>query len=151
MASATFLVAGYVLLPLRGGQRWVGLVTGAALIGLAAATAVRRFRRIQASDRPIVEALEGLLLVATLVIVGFAAVYYTIAADTGQFAGLETRIDSLYFTVVTAATVGYGDITPIGQWPRAIVTLQIVVNVIVIGIVVRAFTAVARSRRDELG
>ncbi|MFD9597697.1 potassium channel family protein [Kitasatospora sp. NPDC059973] len=58
----------------------------------------------------------------------FAGTYYVLAASVGEFDGLHTRLDALYFTVVTMATVGYGDITAAGQGPRLVVILQIVYN-----------------------
>ena len=64
----------------------------------------------------------------------FALVDYAIATVApGEFHGLETRTDALYFAVTTLATVGYGDIHPTGQWARGLVAFQQAYNVLVIG------------------
>jgi hypothetical protein len=46
--------------------------------------------------------------------------------DTEQVSGLNTRTDALYFTLVTMATVGFGDIHAEGQFARAMVICLIV-------------------------
>lgn len=48
----------------------------------------------------------------------FATAYQGLAQHPGELDGIATRLDSLYFTMVTLATVGYGDITLAGS-PRA--------------------------------
>ncbi|MFD0348110.1 potassium channel family protein [Kitasatospora aburaviensis] len=58
----------------------------------------------------------------------FAATYYVLGSKPDEFVGLESRLDALYFTIVTMSTVGYGDITPAGQAPRLVVMLQIAYN-----------------------
>ena len=35
-------------------------------------------------------------------------------------------MDALYFTTVTFATVGFGDITPVSQLARGVVTVQMI-------------------------
>jgi hypothetical protein len=51
-------------------------------------------------------------------------------ADPTQIDELDTRVDSLYFTLSTLATVGFGDISADGQLARTIVTVQIVFNLV---------------------
>ncbi|MGW0662124.1 potassium channel family protein [Streptodolium elevatio] len=76
---------------------------------------------------------EGLLLTVVVSMVFFATVYYRLAQDDGQFSGLVTRTDGLYFTLVTTATVGYGDIIPSGQSARVVVMVNIVFNLVFLG------------------
>lgn len=48
----------------------------------------------------------------------------------GQFDGLGTRTDTLHSTVITIATVGYGDIHPTGQISRAVMVNTISFSVV---------------------
>lgn len=68
----------------------------------------------------------GILLMSWASILVFAASYWAMARRHDQFVGLVTRLDALYFTGVTMATVGYGDIHPSGQLARAVVLVQLV-------------------------
>ena len=68
----------------------------------------------------------GILLLSWAAILVFAASYWAMATRHGQFVGLQTRLDALYFTGVTMATVGYGDVHPSGQVARAVVLVQLV-------------------------
>ena len=89
-----------------------------------------------------------MLLVCT--VIAFAAVYYSLEQSSpGEVAGLETRLDSLYMTIVTVTTVGYGDVHPAGQTARALACLQLAFNAVFIGALVRTVGSSLRAR-DEL-
>jgi voltage-gated potassium channel len=73
----------------------------------------------------------------------FALTYYVIQrADPAQFTDLVTRTDSLYYTVITLGTVGYGDVHAVGQVARVVSMIQVAFDLVVIG----ALIAVATSR-----
>jgi voltage-gated potassium channel len=86
-------------------------------------------RRALDPDRRVGERLALLVTLVDIVVVVFAAIYVKLA---GQFVGIETRVDSLYFSVTTLTTVGYGDIAAKGQVARAIVTVQMFFDLIIV-------------------
>ncbi len=45
-----------------------------------------------------------------------------------QFNGLKTWGDSVYFTLITYSTIGYGDITPVTQTARIFVTTMVLIG-----------------------
>ena len=57
--------------------------------------------------------------------------------------------DALYFTFITALTVGFGDITPASGLTRAIAVLVGVVGVILVGMVVAISTRALKLAVDE--
>jgi len=108
--------------------------------------------RIRQAIHPLGEALAVLSLLVSLVIVGFAGSYYSISIYSDGFPAIHTRLDALYFTVVTLGTVGYGDIAPVSQSARALVTFQILVNLSLIATLIRLLGRVAaESRSARLG
>jgi hypothetical protein len=142
-AAIAALVVAYAVLPFRGDRWWLGALIG---LGVLMATIPYTLRRIQAvlvSPRPIVEAAEALAVLLTMIIVGFAALYFAIDRLDGQFDGLATRVDAIYFTVTTLSTVGYGDITASSQGARVAVTFQMVFDVLFIGIAARVLVTAA--------
>lgn len=87
--------------------------------------------------------VRSLLTLLYPVVVLFALTYYVIAhANPAQFDGLVTRTDSLYYTVVTLGTVGYGDVHAAGQLAKWVTMVQVAFDLVVIG----ALIAVASSR-----
>ncbi|MEU9131746.1 ion channel [Kitasatospora sp. NPDC048540] len=60
----------------------------------------------------------------------FSTAYLAMAKDPNEFPGINTKVDALYFTVITMATVGYGDIVPVGQAARVVVMLQILYTLV---------------------
>ncbi|MFF7458508.1 potassium channel family protein [Kitasatospora sp. NPDC008115] len=129
LGSFTLLMTGYFTLPLRtlGDDRpvlsWV--LFGVVLTGLTGLLLARIVDTFRGTGRHPGVWLAFLICLSLTV---FASTYYVLADHPGEFDGLRTRLDSLYFTVVTMATIGYGDITPAGQGPRLVVLLQIAYN-----------------------
>jgi hypothetical protein len=113
------------------------------LLALLAAGVVRQLRRhLDAKDQRV----DGLIVSITVVMAVFAFAYFTLhERDPSQFSGLETRLDALYFTASTAATVGFGDVNAEGQVARALVLVQIVFNAVFIGTAVALLSSRIKS------
>lgn len=150
-AVGVVLVLGgaFMVLPLRGERWWLGACLGAVLLGATIPLAVHRVRKVLGSERPVVEAFEALVQLLAMLVTGFGAVLYALNRDGDQMAGLDTRLDAIYFTVTTLSTVGFGDIHASSQAARAIVTIQILFNLLFVGVAVRVFITAARRRTVE--
>ncbi|MDF2807643.1 MAG: hypothetical protein K0S43_2589, partial [Cellulosimicrobium sp.] len=66
-----------------------------------------------------------------------------------QFVGIENRTDALYFAVVTLGTVGYGDVHPVGEGAKIVAMVQIVLDLVVVGVLVSIATSRARARAER--
>jgi voltage-gated potassium channel Kch len=87
--------------------------------------------------------VRSLITLLYPVVVLFALTYYVIQVHSPQqFDGIVTRTDSLYYTVVTLGTVGYGDVHAVGQLAKVVTIIQVAFDLVVIG----ALIAVASSR-----
>lgn len=151
LISATVVVVAYFVLPLdwlNGARSVVALVVAGIVFTLLAASEVRT---IVAAEFPGLRALEALGVLVPLLLVIFAAAYYVMGVDDPTaFSESMSRLDALYFTVTTFATVGFGDITSVSPQARTVTTVQMVVNLLVIGIGVRVVVgAVTIGRRRE--
>jgi voltage-gated potassium channel len=62
-----------------------------------------------------------------------------------------TRTDTVYFAVTTFASVGYGDIVATSQIGRVLVTVQMLLNLIVLGAVVRILISAVQLARHGAG
>jgi hypothetical protein len=51
--------------------------------------------------------------------------------------------------VTTFATVGFGDITPASQFARGLVTVQMVLDLVVLGAVIRVFVSAVQLARQQ--
>ena len=142
------LLVAYTVLPFRGDWWWVGALLGGALLAGVVPLTIRRVRAVLVSERPIIEAGEALVVLLTMLLVGFSALYYAMDRLDGEFAGIGTRLDAMYFTVTTLATVGYGDITAVGQKARFAVTVQMLFDLAYVGIAARVLLTAARSRAE---
>jgi voltage-gated potassium channel len=127
----------YFLVP--AGADWplplalIGSAAALVAVGAVIHLVLREARRVSAGETSRLEGLH-VILVLEIVLVGFALVYYVMAVHgVQQLPGIETRLDGLYFAVVTTTTVGFGDIVPVGQAARAVVTAHMIVNLAFIG------------------
>lgn len=110
----------------------IGFAVGALAVLTVAAVIFAEVERAEKRLRPI-----HLVLAFELVLVTFSLGYYLLAhSNPDQFIGLNTRLDALYFSMVTMSTVGYGDITAHGQWARVMVTSQLAFNLVFIAALV---------------
>ena len=149
LAVVGALVVAYAVLPFRGDRWWLGAAIGLCLLAGSVPFTVRRVRAVLVSSRPLYEAAEALAVLVTMIIVGFAALYYAVDRLDGQFAGLDTRLDAIYFAVTTLSTVGFGDITATGQGARLAVTFQMAFDLAFLGIAARVLVTAAQRRGDQ--
>jgi hypothetical protein len=137
----------YFTLPLHPDQKHgigavqiVLFVAGLGALGWLAAFQVRRAQR---PGRSAGDQISMLLTLVNVVVAAFATIYYV---NAHQFTGMRTRLDALYFSIVTLGTVGYGDITPVSQAARAVVMVQVVFDLV---IVTSAISIVIGGRRAK--
>ena len=83
-------------------------------------------------------AFRGLLYL-TSIVVGSGTVFYHFAEDWGW-------IDSIYFTVITLTTVGYGDLAPTGPLAKLFTVMLILMG---IGLLVSLIERIARYATED--
>jgi len=94
-------------------------------------------------------AIEALAITVPVFLLLFAAAYFMMEqANPGNFnVDSLTRTDSLYFTVTVFATVGFGDITATSQVARVAVVAQMILDLLVLGLVVKVFVGAVETGR----
>ena len=119
------------------------LFTGALL--LAGLVVVVEVRGILASASPMLQAVRVIALGVPLLLVLFAATYVTVDGQQADaFTEPLSRTDGLYFTVTTFATVGYGDISPQTELARVLVTVQMLVGLLAVGVIAKVVLGAVR-------
>jgi len=141
----------YFILPLDGR---LGEVLAAGLVLVAAVAlvplAIRRAREVLVADQPMLVAAQSLTSALTLMIVAFSAAYYVLGTKyPSQVPGVHTKIDGLYFSVTILSTVGFGDITATGQGARVLVTVNMIVNLVLVGLSVRVVSWALSQREGK--
>jgi Ion channel. len=127
-----------------------GVVGGVSLGFTAAIIAI--FARAVITRRTVdTSAVLGVLSVYLLLALFFASLNQLLAAfDPGEYlngvAGLPSAADQLYFSVITMATVGFGDITPAGQVARAVTVVEALAGQLYLVSVVAAVVGLWRRR-----
>jgi voltage-gated potassium channel len=148
--SAVILLVLYYLLPLDTSVRWLAvatLVVGLAALGALIALQVRSIIR---SPFPGLRAVESLATSIPLFLLLFAASYVVLGTESASNFGQPlTRTDALYFTVSVFSTVGFGDITAKTDVARLVVTVQMIADLIVLGLGLKVIVgAVTRGRQQ---
>ena len=73
-----------------------------------------------------------------LYILLFATTYYLMARSyASTFGGAMTRTSAMYFSTTVFTTVGFGDITAKSDGARLLVTGQMMLDLVVLGVVVK--------------
>jgi len=144
----------YYLIPLRTS---IDLGTLVRLLGGLAALAVLiawQIRGIVRSPHPALRAVETIAVAIPLFLLLFAATYALMSqAQPAAFTEPMSRTDALYFTVTIFATVGFGDISAVSTAARVVVTLQMIADLVLLGVVLRAILSAVdrgKARRSEV-
>ncbi len=153
LATSLGLVALYYLAPLHQleGSVPVPASLSVALLVLAGVVAWQ-ILSITRADYPAIRAVEALAVTTPLFLLLFAAAYFILAQDNpANFSPHTlTRTDTLYFTVSTFTTVGFGDITATSEVARVIVTVQMLLDLLVLGLGIRLFLGAVRPGQRRL-
>ena len=149
LVTTVVLVGAYYLLPLDHIRSVPLALAGGLLILLAGA--VWQLRAITRARYPAVRAVQALATTVPLFLLLFASAYFAMArASTANFnTSPLTRTDALYFTVTTFSTVGYGDITAVSQSARLVVTVQMLLDLLAVGLGIRVFVGAVQAARRQ--
>lgn len=150
LVVATAIVVGYFLLPMTSP---IAIDTLFELtLGLFALGALLTWEifGILRSPYPGVQAVATLVTTLPLFLTIFATSYFLMEhAAPGSFSEHLTRLDSMYFTVTTFATVGYGDITAVSEPARAVATMQMLLGLVLVGLIARLVLAAVQEARTR--
>ena len=104
-----------------------------------------QFRSILRQRVPQARAIAAVGALAALLIVLFSSVYLSLSShDVATFSEPLNHVKAMYFTITTLTSVGYGDITPRTDPVRVLVSVQMIVNLILLGGMVRLLSLAAR-------
>jgi UDP-N-acetylmuramyl pentapeptide phosphotransferase/UDP-N-acetylglucosamine-1-phosphate transferase len=145
LLSVSLLFAAYYLIPAkRAGEGsdlpWLilQLCVFGVIVGIQVPAIVK-------ARYPILRAVEALAVLIALYLLIFARIYLSNSLnDPSAFTLSLDHTTALYFTVTVFATVGFGDIVALTDNMRLLVTAQMLLNLAVLGLVIRLLTSAAR-------
>ncbi|MFE4857622.1 potassium channel family protein [Streptomyces sp. NPDC056670] len=145
LASAVLVTALYYAAPLDWG---VGVGTVVMLMGALVVFGwllVWQLGTITRAAYPWFRAIEAVATAVPLFLVLFSATYFLLAHDfPGSFSEPLTRTAALYFTISVFVTVGFGDIVPTSEVARALTSVQMIVDLIVLAVLGKAVIGAVR-------
>jgi hypothetical protein len=109
-------------------------------------------RAILGSANPQLRAIQAVAVGLPVLLLLFASTYFVIARNAPQsFTEEISRTDALYFTVTVFATVVFGDIAPRTDLARIVAIIQMITNLVMVGLVARVMFGAAQVavRRRE--
>jgi hypothetical protein len=133
LAAFTVLILSlYFVVPVGGfnganpAAAWIRL---AAIVLVFLAALSLQLRMILTAHIPQVRAAVTVVEAVLMFLCLFSLLYMSLSlTDPSSFSHPLTKTDALYFTTSTFATVGFGDITPVSQLARSVVSVQMIAD-----------------------
>jgi len=150
VGSTSTLLVLYAVWPLDQGSRLpLAARLVVALIGLGLVFAFQ-LRSIVRSPRPGVRAVEALAASIPLLLMTFATTCFAMSVtDPDAFNEPLSKGDAMYFAITVFATVGFGDIAPRSDAARLVVSIQMLVNLLVVGVGLRVVVGAVQIGRQR--
>jgi hypothetical protein len=152
VATGTAMLVFYFVLPFRdvsAADTLLRLVGGVVVIALAIGWQVRA---ISKSSQPLLRSIEAVGLSFWLLVIVFSIVYVSLSsANPSSFSEPLNEVGGLYFTMSVLSTVGFGDISALSDFARIVVIVQILVDFLLLGVVVRLLLGAGKSAAEERG
>lgn len=146
------VLVGYFVLPMTSSWATDSIIELAVGLVVIAVLLTWQIRDIAQSPWPGIRALSALMVTVPLFLTLFATAYFVMdQTQPGNFSEPMTRLDSMYFTVTIFATVGFGDITAVSEPARAVTTLQMVGDLILVGLIARVVVGAVQEARNRQG
>lgn len=151
---AAFLLIVLVVLRVAGADLPV-IEIGVFVIALAslafslADMLVRDVRRTYTESIGVRALIVAVMMVEAILL--FATAYLLVSARPDEIVGMSTPLDSIYFTMTTLMTIGFGDIAAQGQLARGLVLTQMLFSVLLLTASIRLLTSLVRSFTVEEG
>ncbi|WP_430333712.1 potassium channel family protein [Rhodococcus sp. ACT016] len=150
--TVVLLVAAYFTLPMDRLSNAGAVVILVLELLLVAVLCTWQVLQIVRSPTPALRAAEALAVTLPAYLLGSATTIFLLAQmDSDAFNESLGRVDALYFTVTVFATVGFGDIVAIDETARAIVSVMMVGNLVMLAVVVKLLVEAVKwgkARRD---
>ena len=145
IATTGLLIVVYYALPLKGFESGSAIVLLAGSAVAFVLVLVWQVRRIVGAPYPELRVIESFAVIVPLLIVLFSAIYVKMgSANPGSFTQPMTHTGALYFTTTVLATVGFGDITPVTDSARLVVMLQMLLDLVLLGTLVKLLFGAAK-------
>jgi voltage-gated potassium channel len=149
--TTALLVLLYYIVPVKEGMRLGSGLRLLVVMSLFVVVLAWQIRRILNSKQPGIRAIEALAVTVPLFLLLFAGTYYVISVNgAGNFNQEHlTRTDTLYLSVTIFSTVGFGDITATSTSARVVVIIQMILDLIILGVGINALTHAAKVGRER--
>ena len=108
-----------------------------------------QLHQVRRDDLPGLRAIQALGVTIPFFLLVFAALYLSLSqASTAHFSEPLDHTGALYLSITLFSTVGFGDITPESDLTRIVVSFQMLLDLVVIGAVVRLLAFAAKTGVD---
>lgn len=146
VATGVAMLVFYFIIPFRdvtAADTMLRLIGGVLLIAVAIGWQVRSIGR---SNRPQLRSVEAVGLSFWLLVIVFSIVYVSLStSNPAAFSEPLTEVGGLYFTMSVLSTVGFGDISALTDAARIVVIVQMVLDLLLLGVVVRLLLGAGKA------